>query len=210
MTSAYDEIYLEDAMETLGCALEYSVLIGKIDGQQFLDLFIASKIAHEFGRGNVKYISGMSGVELCRLIFQKCGIKEPEQTEISHIDYSPEYWIGWILAYYQWHTGKAFSTICKRLRFDDLYNLYGVLHEADPTKAISIFDNIMQANKETNLAIMRKNKGLSQPELAEKSNVSVRSIQLYEQKRSNINNAQYNNLQALAKVLGCEIEDLLE
>ncbi len=208
--NAYDEIYLDDAMETLGSALEYAVLIGKIDGQRFLDLFIASKIAHEFGRGNVKYISGMSGIELCRLIFQKCGMKVPDETEIPHIDYPAEYWIGWILAYYQWHTGKSYATLCKKLRYDDLYNLYGVLHEADVTKAADVFDKIMKSQKETNLAIMRKNKGLSQPELAEKSGVSVRSIQLYEQKQSNINNAQYNNLQALSKVLGCEIEDILE
>ena len=68
----------------------------------------------------------------------------------------------------------------------------------------------MKSQKETNLATMRKNKGLSQGELAEKSGISVRSIQLYEQRQSNINNAQYNNLQALSKVLGCETEDLLE
>lgn len=210
MMNAYDEIYLDDAMDTLGSALEYAVLIGKIDGQRFLDLFIASGIAHEFGRGNVKYISGMSGIELCRLIFKKCGIKEPEETEIPHIDYPAEYWIGWILAYYQWHTGKSFSTLCKRLKYDDLYKLYGVLHETDVTKSVDVFDQIMKSQKETNLAGMRKNKGLSQPELAEKSGVSVRSIQLYEQRQSNINNAQYNNLQALSKVLGCEIEDLLE
>lgn len=210
MMYAYDEIYLDDAMENLGSALEYAVLIANIDGQKFLDLFVTSKIAHEFGRGNVKYISGMSGIELCRLILQKCGIKAPEETEILHIDYPAEYWIGWILAYYQWHTGKPFSILCKKLRFNDLYNLYGVLHEADPTKAVAVFDKIMKSQKETNLAIMRRNKGLSQPELAEKSGVSVRSIQLYEQKRSNINNAQFNNLQALSKVLGCEIEDLLE
>ena len=210
MTNAYAEIYLEDAMETLGSALEYAVFIGGIDGQKFLDLFIASEIAHEFGRGNVTYISGMSGIELCRLIFHKCGIKEPEETELTHIDYPPEYWIGWILAFYQWHSGKSFATICKRLKYDDLYNLYGVLHEADPSKAIKVFDDMMKSQKETNLAFLRKNKGLSQSELAEKSDVSVRSIQLYEQRCSNINNAQYNNLQALSKVLGCEIEDLLE
>ncbi len=210
MTNAYAEIYLDDAMETLGSALEYAVLIGGIDGQKFLDLFAASEISHEFGRGNVKYISGMSGIELCRLIFHKYGIKEPEETELTHINYPPEYWIGWILAFYQWHSGKSFATICKRLKYDDLYNLYGVLHEADPSKAIKVFDDIMKSQKETNLAILRKNRGLSQAELAEKSDVSVRSIQLYEQRCSNIKNAQYNNLQALSKVLGCEIEDLLE
>ena len=47
-------------------------------------------------------------------------------------------------------------------------------------------------------------------ELAKASGVSVRSIQLFEQRKSNINNAQYNHLSAIAKVLGCEVQDLLE
>ncbi len=145
MTNAYDEIYLDDAMDTLGSALEYAVLIGGIEGQRFLDLFIEIGIAHEFGIGNVKYISGMSGIELCRLILKKCGIPEPNETEIPHIDYPPEYWIGWILAYYQWHSGKPFSILLKRLKYYDLYNLYETLHEADVTKSVDVFDKIMKS-----------------------------------------------------------------
>jgi transcriptional regulator with XRE-family HTH domain len=53
-------------------------------------------------------------------------------------------------------------------------------------------------------------KGLSQSQLAKASGLSVRSIQLFEQRKSNINNAQYNHLSAITKILGCEIEDLLE
>ena len=40
--------------------------------------------------------------------------------------------------------------------------------------------------------------------------VSLRMIQLYEQKQNDINKAQVNVVLSLAKVLGCDVEDLLE
>lgn len=210
MIHAYDEIYLDDAMDTLGNALEYATLFCKVDGQEFLDLFIASGIAEEFGRGNVKYISGMSGIELAHLVLEKFQKKAPELKELPYIDYPPEYWIGWILAYYQWHTAKSFSTICRKITYRSMRDLYGVLHEADPSKAVCVFDDIMKSCGETNLARLRKNRGLSQSQLAKEAELSVRSIQLYEQRQTDINKAQYNHLKAISRVLGCTIDDLLE
>ncbi|MBQ7115446.1 MAG: helix-turn-helix transcriptional regulator [Clostridia bacterium] len=210
MTHAYDEIFLDDAMETLGGAVEYATLFSDVGGQEFLDLFIASGVAEEFGRGNVKYISGMSGIELAKIVLKICGKKTSDIIEIPYLDYPAEYWIGWILAYYQWYTGKSFSVIVKKISYEKLENLYGVLHEADQSKAVTVFDEIMNLKSETNLAKHRKEKNLSQSQLAKATNVSVRSIQLYEQRKADINKAQYNNLMALSKVLGCNVEDLLE
>lgn len=210
MTHAYDEIYLDDAMEALGGAVEYAVLFCNVDGQEFLDLFVASGVAEEFGRGNVRYISGMSGIELANHILEKCGKKSGDVTELPYIDYPPEYWVGWILAYYQWYSGKPFSAICRKISYETLDRLYGVLHEADPSKAVSVFDEIMKRESETNLARLRKAKGLSQSQLAKSADISVRSIQLYEQRKADINKAQHNHLKALAHVLGCTIDDILE
>lgn len=210
MIHAYDEIYLDDAMETLGCAVEYATLLSKISGQEFIDLFIACGIASEFGRGNVKYISGMSGIELARLVLEKCGKKANDITEIPYIDYPPEYWVGWILAYYQWYTDKSFAAICKRISYQSMIDMYGVLHEADPSKAVSVFDRMMKNDSETNLARLRKNCGLSQAQLAKAADISVRSIQLYEQRQTNINKAQHNHLKSLSKALWCTIDDILE
>lgn len=210
MIHAYDEIHLDDAMETLGNAIEYATLFCEVDGQEFIDLFITSGIATDFGKGNVKYIAGMSGVELARLVLEKCGKKASDISELPYIDYPAEYWVGWILAYYQWYTGKSFTTICRKISFQNMMDLYGVLHEADPSKAVSVFDSIMKESGETNLARLRKNKGLSQSQLAKAAGVSVRSVQLYEQRQTDINNAQHNHLKSLSKVLGCEIDDLLE
>lgn len=210
MTHAYKEYFLDDAMETLGSAVEYTVLSLNIEGQEFLDLFLASGIAERFGQGDAMYLSGMSGIELARKVLTVCGKTIPSYTENSSCHYSPEYWVGWILAYYQWYCGKPFSMILPKLRYQSLRNLYGVLHEADPSKAASVFDELLSEQAETNLARYRKARGLSQSQLANASGLSLRSIQLYEQRQNDINNAQYNRLQALAKTLGCKIEDLLE
>ena len=210
MTHAYKEYFLDDAMETLGSAVEYAVLSLNIEGQEFLDLFLASGIAERFGHGDAMYVSGMSGIELARKVLTICGKTIPAYTENTSCHYSPEYWVGWILAYYQWYCGKPFSMILPKLCYQSLRNLYGVLHEADPSKAVSVFDELLSEQAETNLARYRKARGLSQSQLANASGLSLRSIQLYEQRQNDINNAQYNRLQALANTLGCKIEDLLE
>ena len=51
---------------------------------------------------------------------------------------------------------------------------------------------------------------LSQSELAEQSGIKVRNIQMYEQRVNNIDKAQVQTLYKLSRVLGCDIEDLLE
>ena len=210
MIHAYDEIYLDDAMETLGNAVEYAVLLFEMDGQEFLNLFIISGLADEFGRGNVKYISGMSGIEFSRLVFEKCGKQCGDVQPLPYVDYPPEYWVGWILAYYQWYSGKSFEAICKRISYENIRNVYGVLHEADPSKAADVFDRMMNSRYETNLAVQRKKCGLSQSQLAKAADISIRSIQLYEQRKADIGKAQYNHLTAIAKVLGCTVDDILE
>ncbi|MDE6586211.1 MAG: helix-turn-helix domain-containing protein [Clostridia bacterium] len=63
---------------------------------------------------------------------------------------------------------------------------------------------------ETKLKHIRTAKGYSQKQLAELSGVSLRSIQMYEQRRKDINKAQSDSLYHLAKVLCCTMEDLLE
>ena len=60
------------------------------------------------------------------------------------------------------------------------------------------------------IAKLRKERKLSQKELAEKSSVNLRMIQQYEQRAKNINKATGIHLFALAQALGCKTDDLLE
>ena len=50
---------------------------------------------------------------------------------------------------------------------------------------------------------------MTQKELANVSGVSLRMIQLYEQRQQDISRAEARSVIALARVLGCRPEDLL-
>ena len=64
--------------------------------------------------------------------------------------------------------------------------------------------------RQSRLKAYRTLLGMSQKELADKTEIPVRTIQQYEQKQKNINRAQVDYLIRLSKVLYCEPEDLLE
>lgn len=71
---------------------------------------------------------------------------------------------------------------------------------------------MVESNPEckTNLQFYRLKKGLSRHQLAKLSGVNFYSIRSYEQKLKDINKAQVSTVFQLAKVLECEIIDLLE
>ena len=63
---------------------------------------------------------------------------------------------------------------------------------------------------DTNLKRIRTAYGCTQAELAKRSQVSLRSIQMYEQRNKDINKASAETVLRLSRVLGCTMEDLLE
>ncbi|MBQ7043638.1 MAG: helix-turn-helix transcriptional regulator [Clostridia bacterium] len=211
MMYAYDEMYLNDATRNLGEAFDYAAMVLNIPMDDFLDMFIVSGIADQFAAGVPKFVSGLSGTELVWEVLSRTGKNIDMPASQTEYDYSPEYWCGWILAFYQWNTGKSFREIRKYLPMKEIYKLYPTLHEASEEKFVDIANSILERkNLPTKLQTVRKAIGLSQKELSEKSGVTLRMIQQYEQRAKDINKATASNLFALARALGCKAEDLLE
>lgn len=211
MMYAYDEMYLNDAMKNLGEAFDYSANVLNIPMDDFLDMFIISGIADQFGNGVPKFVSGLSGTELVWEVLSRTGKNIDFSSPQTEYDYSAEYWCGWILGFYQWNTGKSFKEIKKYLPVSEIYKLYPTLHEASEEKFVDVANAILERkNLPAKLQTVRKAIGLSQKELSEKSGVSLRMIQQYEQRAKDINKATASNLFALAQTLGCKAEDFLE
>ena len=82
MTHAYNEMYLDDAMECPGAAVEYATIICGIDGDLLFYMYFAGGIAEAFGRGDVTCLSGMSGIELARRVMKLCGMAGSPVTEL--------------------------------------------------------------------------------------------------------------------------------
>ena len=88
-----------------------------------------------------------------------------------------------------------------------LLKKYFPYHEMDIMHSVELFRiRLPEINK---LKKLRRERNLSQAELAVLSGVPERTIRSYEQGKTEISKAQAETLYALAQVLGCAIEDLI-
>lgn len=210
---AYSEIYVDDAMNNLGEAVDYAFNCCDISPRVFMDYFITSGIADEFGDGSPRVVTGMFGTELARYVLRKTfnypntHVFPPAQVAY---DYSQEYWTGWILAYYQWKSGFSFRRIIQSIPMDTIYHAYNPLHETSQDRAAVWFDEQMIERTEANrLQQMRRLAGYTQKMLAEKSGVNLRTLQQYEIGTKDLKKASVTTVYSLSHELGCSIEVLL-
>ena len=211
MMRAYKETYLYNAANKLGDMMDYVVNDCGLDGEQYLHMFISSGLAQQFERGNPRVIAGMSGVEIAVETILSVTGRAPVATP-AYVDFrTEEFWGGWALAHYQWYSSRSFAAILRFLPFSHLLDMYITLHEADITKLYAVADEIYAMSlPQTNLRRFRELSGLSQSKLSAEADVSLRSIQMYEQRNKDINKAQAITVLKIARVLGCEVEDLIE
>lgn len=211
MIHAYQETYLNKAQSILASAFDYAVNTCDIAGELFVKLFLASPISKRMENGEPACLMGKSGIEIVVEIVEKTMGKTIDKEPIESFGRSKEYWIGWAIAYYQWYSGRKYSDIFKVVSFQELGKMYYPLHEADISKFVDIIDERMKTFfSETNLKRIRTAYGCTQADLAERAGVSLRSIQMYEQRNKDINKASVATVYRLSKVLGCTIEDLIE
>ena len=211
MTRAYQETYLSKAQAALGDAFDYAINTCHIPGSDFIKLFTASSVSRRMENGEPAYLAGKSGIEIAADVLLESTGKQPEAEPQEHFGRSREYWIGWAVCYYQWFSARSYLDIFKVLSYEDLANMYYTLHEADITKFVDIADEkIREHFKDTNLKRIRSSYGCTQAELAKRSGVTLRSIQMYEQRNKDINKASADALYRISRVLGCSMENLLE
>ena len=211
MTHAYSESYLSDAKDRLSQFFNYLINDCGMKPDWVASIFLSSGYAEQFERGNPAILAGMSGIELARVVveatYKKKKLPEPRYSE----ELSPEYWAGWALAEYQWYSRKRFKDIFEHVKLSEIISMYLVYHEMDISKFIETMDEkCATALPECRLKKLRESRGLSQAELAKISGVSLRSIQMYEQRVNDIDKAQAQTIYKLSRVIGCSMEDLLE
>lgn len=206
-TRAYSPLYLNKATRAMGNMLHDAVLEFGMNGKDFLEQFVQSEVAEEFENGNPKYIAGRSGLELFVEVMEKTTGKVYDTVLIENYERSNAYWVGWILAHYQWYSGRSFRSILETIPYEELVGLYGTLHEADVQKSYEVLD-LHFKNAESKLKTLRRKCGLTQEELADESGVSLNTIRAYERKSKDLNKAGFEIVMKLAKALRCDVEEL--
>ena len=198
-------------MDTLGAMFDYAVNGCGLDLEFFYRLFLASGIDEQMDRGNPKYLCGLSGADVARIVAERTGTTLIESKPMIDIG-SPEYWTGWTLAYIHWSLGVGYKTIQMRgMPIQELYMRYSPLHEADVTKSLSYARKALAgySANDNPLRRARKNAGFTQRELADCSGNTLRAIRAYEQGQISLQKAEAASVLNLCQALGCSPRDLL-
>lgn len=207
---SYDGRYVENVAVNIGTMFEYAVACG-YEPKVYWNMFTSSVVAEQIEKGNPRFLVGYSAIDLLNYVVNTTAPNGNLLALEPFYSRSEFYWAGWALAQYQNYKATSFFNINKAFPIEKVLSLYDTLHEADISKFFAVADGYIGSHKkETNLKRIRTAAGLSQRQLAEKAEVSIRNIQMYEQRRNNINKAQADILFRLAKTLGCNIEDLFE
>ncbi len=213
MIYAYDEIYLGKARTTLAWMFDYGVNGCEMDIQLFYQMFLTSAYVHRFEAGDCSVVAGMSGIELAQRIIRETQGVQLLPEPVFSLNRSPEYWLGFYLAYYQWYRNMTYAQITERITITDMLALYHKYHEMDVMNFVVEVDSMRNGGTERQIARLqeyRKRLGISQRELAEKSRVPVRTIQQYEQRQKKISHGRVDYIISMSKVLHCRPEDLIE
>lgn len=210
-TRAYSELYLNEAKRHLGTATDYLVNVCGFSADSVGRIYAESPTVALFGRGDPGIVAGMSGIELGQRLFLETRAGADAPPPVRAYGKSPQYWSGWALAHFQWHWCKTFKWIFARTSMSAIVAKYSVYHEMDISRFLEDFmRELVAENVESNLRRLRRASGLSQSGLARASGVNIRNIQLYEQGVQDINKASASTLAAIARVLSCSIENLME
>ena len=210
-TRAYDEAYVHSAQNILGHAVDFAVISLELDPDEFGNAFSVSNASKQFASGNPRYVAGINGCELTRIVLEQTKTPFNDTEDAMYLDKSPEYWSGWALAFYQWFSARSFTEILTAVHLSEIITMYPVYHEMDIEHFAQHMNELTKkAVPFTRLKAKRNNCGMSQSELASESGVALRQIQLFEQRQRDINSAAAITLLRLSKALHCQIEDLIE
>lgn len=205
-----DNTYTEDAADALAGIFDIGVNNCGLSGEQVSHAFVSSGMAEQFEKCNPKFVAGKSGTELVELLLEYMQI-ELRLSAYTEFDRTPQYWLGWSLAHYQSETGRLYKSIFNLFGYERLLNMYWPLHEAPLSKFYqTLEDAFREPSRPTRLKMQREAACISQSQLAKQSGVGLRSIQMYEQRNKNIDNASAATLVKLSRALSCEITDLME
>ena len=143
MARAYKKTYLNGAMRNLAVMMDCGVRKYGYPIEEFYQKFLSSDVSRQFAAGNPRYLVGMSGAELADSVVEATGGTVLIENDGTYT-VGPEYWAGWVLAYYHWLTRRSFAYMHKKgLGIREVLAMYYPLHEADLSKFATSANSII-------------------------------------------------------------------
>ena len=147
MARAYKKTYLNNAMRNLAVMMDCGVRKYGYPIEEFYLKFLSCNVSRQFAAGNPRYLVGMSGAELADSVVEATGGTVLSENDGTYT-VGPEFWAGWVLAYYHWLTRRSFAYMHKKgLGIREVLAMYYPLHEADLSKFATSADGIIAGSE---------------------------------------------------------------
>ena len=85
---AYDESYLANAQNILGHSVDFAVMSINLDPDVFGNTFAVSDASKQFAIGNPRYVAGINGCELARLVLTDTHTPFSDTDDAMYLDKS--------------------------------------------------------------------------------------------------------------------------
>ena len=222
---AYNRNYLENVETNLGAMLDCGINTLEFGARDFYNMFLDSDMSDKINRGDAYSICTLGGVELAEYVVcfamnnsKYIHVKKAADPAFNqHLNdaiintNTKEYWAGRVIAEYAWEKNMSYQELDSYISIEEIIGLYNDFKNADYL-VINIKLDEMLAKVKTVAKVKARREliGFSQSDLASRSGIPLRTLQQYEQRRKNINNAKAIYLVNLASVLRCDVRDLME
>lgn len=142
----YNKLYVDEAAENMAFAFDYAYNGMNMSIKEFSEKLLNFEYIHLLENGNPKFIAGKSGTELARLICDK------EDEPVVDCIYEPKaaFWIGMIVAYYQWSRNTTYKEIFTNIMPEEFEKMYHIQHERSIESVLENIDQMIKRNKEKN------------------------------------------------------------
>lgn len=137
---AYSDLYVNNAQTNLGEYFDYAINDCGYSPDEATGIFLKSSSAEQLETGDIRYAAGMSGTEMFLISLRDLGMPDPHKEYMGGFFKSPEYWAGWVTAYYQWYRNVKFKDIFDKVSFNEILSHY-ILHEAPLEKFVVCMDS---------------------------------------------------------------------
>ncbi len=144
---AYDSDMVQRAQKVVGWMFDAGTNFYKVELHQFYRRFLDSPISKRLAVGDPFLIMGRSGRELAYDLMCEAG-GEVASPDYITLDRSREFWLGWSLAYYQWHKGIPYAMITSNVGIETYLEMYDKYHEMDVTQFVDGVDELRKRAEE--------------------------------------------------------------
>jgi len=136
---AYSELYISAGRRTIAHSFNYAVNRMKIPLEEYIQKFLAFKYLPLMEKGDPHYLVGVSGTELA---LEVCNTTTDDE---EFLEYKPnlEFWVGWILSYYQWSRNISYREIIEKFPVERFVQSFRTFHECSEDKMLEYMDSVI-------------------------------------------------------------------